>query len=136
MDTFNGMAPAVDADHFIDKLAFKFHVVAKTASYTPKLRESGTFFTTEGASGAIVFTLPAVASSDGIVYWFYSAEIQNMTITAPANTMVAGSDATATNVVFSDATGKCGNCVMVVGNGTLWHAFPMTAQNDVVITVT
>jgi len=135
MDVFHGMAPNVDDNHIIDDLAFLFNVVAKTADYTCKVSESGTCFTTEGATVAVTFTLPAVASSDNVCYWFYSAEDVAMTIAAPANTMVAGNDATATSIAFDQATQIVGAGAMVVCDGSLWYAFPIRGQGDTVITV-
>ena len=135
MSTFHGLAPALDANDHIPSIAFKFNVVAKVAAYTCLVKESGTFFTTEGATAAVTFTLPAVASSADVCYWFYSAEDFAMTIAAPANTMVAGNDATATSIAFDQATQIIGTGAMVVCDGSLWYAFPIRGQGDNVITV-
>lgn len=135
MKVHKGKAPAVDDNHIIDDLAFKFNVVAKVAAYTCKVKESGTWFTTEGATAAVTFTLPAVASSTNVCYWFYSAEDFAMTVAAPANTMVAGNDATATSIAFDQATQIIGTGAMVVCDGSLWYAFPIRGQGDNVITV-
>lgn len=135
MDVFHGKAPCVDDDNIVDKLAFKFNVVAKVAAYTCLVKESGTFFTTEGATAAVTFTLPAVASSEKVCYWFYSAEDFAMTIAAPANKMVAGNNATATSIAFDQATQIIGTGAMVVCDGSLWYAFPIRGQGDTVITV-
>ena len=135
MDIFHDMAPNVDDNHIIDDIAFLFNVVAKNIAYTCKVKESGTFFTTEGCTAATTFTLPAVASSENVCYWFYAAEDFAMTIAAPANTMVAGNDATATSIAFDQATQIIGTGAMVVCDGSLWYAFPIRGQGDNVITV-
>ncbi|MCK5847615.1 MAG: hypothetical protein KAH01_00285 [Caldisericia bacterium] len=135
MDVFHGLAPNVDGNHIIDDIAFKFNVVAKVAAYTCKVKESGTWFTTEGATAAVTFTLPAVADSDNVVYWFYSAEDFAMTIAAPAGTMVAGNGATSTSIAFDQSTQIIGTGAMVVCDGSLWYAFPIRGQGDNVVTV-
>ena len=117
MDTFMGRAPALDSDGFIDDIAMKLNVVAKTADYTVKHSESGTFFTTEGATAAVNFTLPAAAS--GLVYWFFSAEDVNMTVTADtADTMVAMNDVAADSIAFSTTSEKIGGAIMAVSDGS------------------
>ncbi len=83
MDIHMGKMPSVDDNYQIDDIAMKFNVVAKAIAYTCLPSESGTYFTTEGATAATVFTLPAVADSEGVVLWFYVAEDFAMTITAP-----------------------------------------------------
>jgi hypothetical protein len=95
-------------------------VQAKTASYTCTAADSGTLFTTTGASGAVTFTLPAVATSAGVWYEFVNTVGQNMVITAPANTMVAHNDATATSVTFSEAGFLIGASCKVTCDGALW----------------
>ena len=135
MDTFNGKAPAVDDNYMIDDISFKFNVAAKTIAYTCKVKESGTFFTTEGQTAATIFTLPAVASSSGVVYWFANGEEFAMTITAPAATLVCGGNAAATSVGFQTANNMTGAALMLICNGTKWFAVPMRPQGDAIITV-
>ena len=135
MDTFNGKSPAVDDNYIIDDIAFKFNVVAKIAAYTCKVKESGTFFTTEGATAAVTFTLPAVASSANVCYWFASMEDLAMTITAPAATLVCGNNIAATSVSYETGSNIIAGAFMVVCNGTKWFAVPMRPQGDAIITV-
>lgn len=97
-------------------------VVAKTANYTVLLEDHGTFFTTEGAGGAVTFTLPATASlPTGWYADFFVAADQNMTVTAgTADTGVAFNDIAADSVAFSTASEKVGNCIRVIKlTGTL-----------------
>jgi len=135
MDVHIGKTAAVNDDYIADDLAFLFNVVAKVAAYTCLTRESGTFFTTEGATAAVTFTLPAVASSENVCYWFGSMEDFAMTITAPAGTLVCGNNAAATSVSFETADNIIAGAFMVVCDGTLWYAFPMRPQGDATITV-
>jgi len=134
MDVFLNKAPNVDDNNIVDDIAFKFNVVAKTAAYTCKVKESGTYFTTEGASGGVTFTLPAVANSDNVVYWFYCAEDYAMTIAA-SSTLVVGNNAAANTVSCDQATQIVGTAFMAVCDGSLWYVFPIRGQGDNVITV-
>lgn len=92
------------------------NVIAKTADYTVTVADHGTLFTTEGAGGAVNFTLPATSTLP--VGWyadFYQAADQNMTITAgTADTMVATNDLAADSVAYSTASEKIGNFIRVV----------------------
>ena len=77
---------------FDDRLTYTpapfFQTVPKTANYTVVAgADNGTHFTTTGNAGAITFTLPAVAK--GNRFRFTNTVGQAMTITAPANTLVA-----------------------------------------------
>lgn len=95
-------------------------VIAKTADYTVSAYESGTLFTTRGASGTVIFTLPATAYK-GLHYSFYNAADQTMTVTAgTADTMVAINDLTADSVGFATASSKIGGMITVIGDGTGW----------------
>lgn len=95
-------------------------VVAKTADYTVTPNDAGTLFTNRGASGAVVFTLPAAAAATGIEFEFAVVANQNVTIAAPADTLVAFNDATATSIAFSTTSEKVGSNVRVVSDGTSW----------------
>ena len=115
-----GKSPAVDDNHIIDDISYMTNVVAKTADYTVLAKETGTLFTTEGATGAVTFTLPTIA--DGLSYKFINAEDVDMTVTGTANLMVAFNDAEATSVAFSTDSAKVGGWVEVVSDGTKWMA--------------
>ena len=85
--------------------AYKLPVVAKTASYTVTAAESGTLFTTTGATGAVEFTLPSKAA--GLHFWFFNTVDQNMTVTADAvDTIVTFNDAAADSVATSTSSEK------------------------------
>lgn len=135
MDVFHGKAPCIDDAHQIDDISFMVNTAAKTAAYTCLAKESGTCFTTEGTAGNVTFTVPAVATSEGIVYWFANMENFNLVVTAPAGTLCCGNNAAATSVSFATADNKVGSGFMVVCDGTLWYAFPYRGQGDATITV-
>ena len=135
MSTFHGKAACLDDNKQIDNIAFKQHVVAKTAAYSCLNKESGTVFTTEGAAGTVIFTLPAIADNDGTVYWFACMEDYILRLTAPAGKLVCGNNAAATSVSFQTTDNMVGSGFMAVCNGSFWYAFPYRGQSDATITV-
>ena len=119
MDLFLGKAPNVDANGVIDNISYKRNVVAKVADYTAKASESGTLFTSEGATADIEFTLPALA--DGLEFIFFNAEDIEMVVSSAAdNTMVASGDAAAGHITFTTATVQIGCGVTVICDGSKW----------------
>lgn len=102
-------------------------ITAKTADYTVLESDNNTLFTTEGAGGAVIFTLPTTPKL-GLRYLFYNSENQDMTVTAAANTAITYNDVTATSVAFSTANQKAGSGVELIGDGAKWivicHAAP------------
>ena len=104
------------------------HLKAVIAPGTSTLTigQSGSMISTEGATGAITFTLPAVATSAGVHYWFQNAEDQNMIISAPANTMTSFNDIAATSSAFSTSSEKVGGGAFVICDGAKWHCQLMT----------
>lgn len=107
-------------DRFHGGVTFPRTVIAKTADYTVTENDNGTLFTNRGATGAVIFTLPATAEK-GLRYGFYVVADQNVTVTAgTADTMVVFNDATADSVAFSTASKKIGAYVEVYGDGTGW----------------
>jgi len=100
------------------------NVTAKTANYTVTSGESGSIFTNQAATAAVVFTLPAQAT--GLWYIFANVEAQDITIAADtADTMAAYNDVTADNVALSTANEKVGGAFLVFSDGTNWVALPM-----------
>ena len=67
-----GLLPGLNAYGQISDIAYRRNVVAKTADYTVTAAESGTIFTTQGATAAVIFTLPATTSCDGLEFIFYN----------------------------------------------------------------
>lgn len=135
MDVFHGKAPCIDDNHQIDDISFMVNVVAKTADYSVLVKESGTCFTTTAATGGVNFTLPAVASSTGCVYWFASEADFEFMVSAPAGTMVAFNNAAATSIAYTTSTQEIGQGMMCVCDGTLWYAFLYSGQTDSAVTV-
>jgi hypothetical protein len=100
-------------------------IIPKATAYSVKRPESGTIFTTRGASGAVTFTLPALAGSYGCYYRFINVVDQSMTIaTAAATSYIVGINnaTTGVNVAFSTGGEKIGAVVDVYSIGTKWIA--------------
>lgn len=98
-------------------------VATKTANYTCTQADSGTWFNTLGASGEVDFTLPAVASSNGVYYRFTAAANQVMKVIAPAGTLVTYNNAAATSV--ATGTVNIGHGFELVCDGAAWYAAPL-----------
>lgn len=91
-------------------------VSIKTADYTLTVADHGKLFSTEGAAGAVNFTLPATASlPQGWWAEFYNGADQNMTVTlGTADTGIGFNDIAIDSIAFSTASEKAGNYVKVV----------------------
>lgn len=98
--------------------------LVKTADYSVVLADNGTRFTTRGAAGAVVFTLPDPTTAyKGFLAEFYNEADQNMTVRAvSADKLVAFNDLTATSVALSTSGNKVGSGfrVYVNDNGSAW----------------
>ena len=115
--------------------AYKLPVVAKAANYTVTAAESGTLFTTTGATGAVTFTLPAKAA--GLHFWFYNTVDQDMIVASDAvDTMVAFNDAAADSVATSTASEQYGGAFHLVCDGTYWLAMNVSAGANTVTVAT
>jgi hypothetical protein len=97
--------------------------IAKAASYTCPVAECGALYTTN--TGAVTFTLPAVATSNGVWFEFINGVDANMAITAPAGTLVSNDGTTATVAgttgTFSTASHKIGASARVICDGAKWY---------------
>ncbi|MGE3410133.1 MAG: hypothetical protein AB7I37_25340, partial [Pirellulales bacterium] len=82
-----------------------------------------TLFTTTGASGAVTFTLPALAAGLG-PFEFLNTVNQDMIIASAAgDDIVTDGDAAADSIAFSTASHKIGGRARFRANaaGTAWH---------------
>jgi hypothetical protein len=104
-------------------------VVPKAADYTvrPNSDAPGTVFTTEGATGAVVFTLPTPTRALlGVWYRFKNVVDQNMTVQPPtADTAIALNDLAADSLAVSTGGQKIGGeieaqCVRTGGSTFQW----------------
>lgn len=125
MNTFMGRAAGLNEYGQIPALAWTPKVTAKTTSYTVLAAESGTIFTTTGATAALTFTLPAISDGPFVFYFLSGADVA-MTVTAETvDTMVTFNDLAADSVALSTASEIIGGGVMVVCDGTTLFAFQL-----------
>jgi len=128
METMNGNTPALDGDGIIDNISYMRNVTAKAVDYTVKAEESGTLFTTEGATAAVNFTLPA--NADGLEFWFIAAEDVEIMVTAgDVDTLVTHNDVAADTVAFTTSSEHVGSGFICISDGSKWMVFTM-ASND------
>jgi hypothetical protein len=98
--------------------------VACTTNTTVTADNSGSIYTTRGASGAVTFTLPA--KEVGLHYTFLNVVDQNMIIATDAtNTMITFNDTAADSIAFSTGGNKVGAAAYVFCDGTKWYGLPL-----------
>ncbi len=99
--------------------------VAKTTDYTCLESDSGTNFTTTGASAAVEFTLPAVSLTGWhATFWNTASTEREMKVSSAAgNDIIAANDKAASNVTFTTAGEQIGQSMWMVSNGTVWLCF-------------
>jgi len=95
---------------------------AKTADYTIKAGDFGAVFTNEGATGAVIFTLPAAASTTrGAWVEVFVTDAQNVTVaTATTDTLAVDGDAAADSIAWSTGSHQIGNSARFICTGTIW----------------
>jgi hypothetical protein len=136
MPLYDGMTAGLNANRQIEDIAFTYNVVAKTVDYTVLATESGTVFTTYGATEAeIVFTLPTAAT--GLNYMFLNAVDNEIRVIGAANDLlVVDNNATADYIVFTEAGEQIGSGFQVICDGTYWFVIPIFGAEDATLTVT
>jgi hypothetical protein len=118
MPQYKGASPMIDANNIAANFAWYPRIVAKTAAYTVTPQESGTIFTTTGATQAINFTLPAISTGPWVFY-FIAGAAQNLTVTAEtADTMVTFNDLQADSIALSTSGEIIGGGFMAFCDGT------------------
>jgi hypothetical protein len=93
-------------------------IVAKTAAYTCKLQDSGTIFTTVGATASVTFTLPAISEGPFSFKFICGADIAMVVAAAKADTMLTMNDLAADNITFNTTAERIGGMVEVYCDGT------------------
>lgn len=104
---------------------FQRKIVAKTASYQVTAEESGTLFTTRGATAAVTFTLPAVTNLvPGTYYDFYSVTNVGMVIASSGSSdnITSMNDLSADSITCTTDSRAIGAAVSVIWDGTRWLA--------------
>lgn len=135
MDTWNGHAPALDADGILRNLCWSPRYVTKTASYTVLARETGTWFLTTGATAAVTFTLPAISDGPYIFHFVAVADVGMVVASAAADTLLTFNDAAADSVAFSTASEIMGSLVIAGCDGTTVFAITPIVSDLQTVTV-
>lgn len=111
-------------------------IVAKTANYVVTYADNNTLFTNRGASGAVVFTLPALPLKS-LRYGFYVAANQDVTVNSAAvNQIVAFNDVDADGIAFTTSGEKAGTFIEFIGDGTQWLSMVHLPAETVTPTIT
>ena len=125
MSVFMSRAAGVNTYGQLVGPAFIPNISVKIDDYTVTAAESGTIFTTTGATKAINFTLPAIADGP-FEFRFLCGADQSLTVTAAtADTLVAFNDLTADSVALSTSSEKIGGGFQVVCDGTTLFAYAL-----------
>jgi hypothetical protein len=100
---------------------YKRIIEAKTSDYTITLADSGKIFTTEGASGTVVFTLPAPTTSlQGVWVEIVQAAAQDMKITCAAIDSILSQGAVDWDYLENTSATRIGAHAECVCTGTKW----------------
>lgn len=84
--------------------------------------DSGVMFVNKEDAGVVTYNLPAVADAAGKMFWFFNAQATvNILVNAPADTMFAGNNLAADNVLADGP--QCGDCGFVICDGTSYYFF-------------
>lgn len=84
--------------------------------------DSGVIFINKYVDGDCTYSLPPVAEGKGKMFWFFQAQnTKNMIVNAPANTMFMGNDLAASTANDKGTNIECGDCAMVIGDGTSYY---------------
>ncbi len=90
-------------------------VTVKATDYTVLATDNDTIFTTRGASGAVIFTLPTLAR--GLHFQFFNEADQDLTVASVvADTMVVFNDLAADSVKLGTSSEKIGGWIEVFAN--------------------
>ena len=113
-------------------MVYQQKIVAKTAAYTITAEESGTLFTTRGATAAVAFTLPAVAGLPiGTNYDFYG--VTNVGFSVASNgsldNITTMNDLAADSITCTTDSRAIGAAVSVTWDGTRWLAKQASVGN-------
>ncbi len=100
--------------------------IAKTASYTVTLADSGKLLVANHATVAVAFTLPAVATAKGCVWHFANKGAAAMSVVAPTAIIIGKNSATVTTVAFSTTSEIIGAACSIRGDGTNYYLFVET----------
>jgi hypothetical protein len=118
MNTLNGNRPILDAYGRIATISYTPYIVAKTSAYTCTAADSGTIFTTVGATAAVTFTLPAISTGPWCYKFICGANVGMTVAAGTADTMLTMNDLAADSIAFNTTAERIGGMVEVYCDGT------------------
>lgn len=136
MDTWNGHAPALDADGILRNLIYSPRFSTKVAAYTVLAKETGTWFLTTGATTTILFTLPAITAGPFLYYFVNTADVSMEVASETADTLITFNDLQADKVGIATSSEKIGGFVIVGCDGTSVFALTPISAHSQTVTVT
>ena len=137
MSLWNNQAPGVDENGILRNLIWSPRFSVKTAAYTVKAVETGTWFLTTGATTDITFTLPPVSDGPFIYFFVNIADFELLVASAVADTLVTFNDAAADSVAFTTASEQIGGFIIAGCDGTTVFAItPISAHSQTVTVAT
>jgi len=120
------------------KAASRIPVVVKTADYTITAADFGKVFVTTGATGTVIFTLPASAAANiGARVEFYNVADQTMTVAGTAGELVFKNDLAANSVSYATATELIGGGFVATQiSATKWLVAPLAEEAQTITVAT
>lgn len=111
-----------------------YNHTTKTADYTVLESDFGTIFDTLGATGAVIFTLPALGNlPDGWWVEFFNATLAgDLTVASngSSDNIITLNDIAADSVKWGTANERAGGAFRLVKRGTKWLCFIMAHETQ------
>ena len=121
-------------DNLVGNEDFPFkNFVSKTTAYSVLATDNFTQFDNTGATGAVTFTLPAIAN--GYMFGFRVIADQTVTVASFEGTnIIALNNASASSLAFSTGSQKIGGGLVFYSNpaGTKWHVNNVSAGTNAI----
>lgn len=125
MGTFMSRAVGISRLGFVENFAVLPRVAIKTASYTVKGYETGSIFTTFGATAAVEFTLPDPAEGSWIFLFVNGADVNMKVKSATADDLITFNDLAADDLSFETASELIGGAILAFSDGTSPYALSL-----------
>ena len=114
-----GVVAVTDGSTGIGAFLAKDVISAKTADYGVLAADTGTIFTNTGASGTVIFTLPA-APANGLVYEFHITAAQTVDIQTGTAVLIYANAAATTATTGKLSKNTVGTTIRLTYNSVAW----------------
>jgi len=118
MGLAKAVAPEVDVNGIIRNFIWSPRFAAKVAAYTVTAKETGTYFTTVGATTAITFTLPAIADGPWVFKFINAVDLAMTVAAGTADTMIGFNDVDLDSIAAAQAGELIGSIINAYCDGT------------------